>query len=213
MDNNMDLMNQFSRATILLHRYQHHNRKEQGPFADPHRGQGRILALLKMQPEISQKDLSYLLDMRNQSLSELLTKLEKAGYVTRTQSEKDRRVMDIRLTNEGKEAANQAEQGKQDSGQIFDCLDEVERKNLSEYLARIITELEKQLGGEIEFPDAWGPRGTMPEMIQHLRERGYPFEGFDRRGFFSDRPVTLPAPPAPPKGHGDGRRPEDSGDE
>lgn len=212
MENNTDLMEQFSRATILLHRYQHHSRKEQGPFADPHRGQGRILALLKMQPEISQKDLSYLLDMRNQSLSELLTKLEKAGFITRTQSETDRRVMDIRLTKEGEEAANQAEEGKQDSGQIFDCLDEVERKNLSEYLARIITELEKQMGGKIDFPDAWGPRGTMPEMIQHLRESGYPFDGFDRRGFFGGRPVT-PPPPAPPKGHGNGRRQDDSDDE
>jgi DNA-binding MarR family transcriptional regulator len=125
-----------------------------------------------MQPEISQKDISYLLDMRNQSLSELLTKLEKAGLINRTQSETDRRVMNIKLTKEGEDAANQAEQGKQDYGQIFDCLGEEERKNLSEYLARIITELEKQMGGETDFPEAWGPRGMMPVLMQRLRESG-----------------------------------------
>lgn len=209
MENNTNLTEQFSRAMMLLHRYQHHSRKEQGPFADPHRGQGRILALLKMQPEISQKDMSYLLDMRNQSLSELLTKLEKAGFITRTQSETDRRVLDIRLTKEGEEAANQAEQGKQDSGQIFDCLNEEERKNLSEYLARIITQLKKQMGGEIDFPDAWGPRGSMPEMMQRLRESGGWMPGMM---FFGNKQRT-PPPPAPPKGHGVGLSPDDSDDE
>jgi len=83
MSENNILMEQFSRAAMLLHRYTHHSRRTQGPFEDPHRGQGRILALLKVKPEISQRELSYLLDIRNQSLSELLTKLEKAGYISR----------------------------------------------------------------------------------------------------------------------------------
>ena len=47
------------------------------PYGDSRRGQGRVLAILKMQPEISQKELLYLLDMRPQSLGELLSKLEK----------------------------------------------------------------------------------------------------------------------------------------
>ena len=142
-----------------------------GSFSDPHRGQGRVLALLKMQPEISQKDIAFLLDMKNQSLSELLTKLEKSGFITRMQSEADRRVMKIKLTKEGKNAAQQAEQDKQDCSQIFDCLGEDERKNLSEYLARIIAELEKQMGGEPDA-EAWGPRNMMTEMIQTLKESG-----------------------------------------
>lgn len=169
MDNDTDLLEQFSRAMILFHRYQHYSRKELGQFSDPHRGQGRVLALLKMQPEISQKDIAFLLDMKNQSLSELLTKLEKSGFITRIQSETDRRVMNIKLTEEGKDAARQAEQDKQDCSQIFDCLGEDERKNLSEYLARIIAELEKQMGGEPDA-EAWGPRSMMTEMMQRLRE-------------------------------------------
>lgn len=34
-----------------------------------HIGQGRVLAILKLKPEISQRDLSYLLDMSKQSLA------------------------------------------------------------------------------------------------------------------------------------------------
>ncbi|OAA84836.1 MarR family transcriptional regulator [Clostridium ljungdahlii] len=196
-ENNNTLMELFSKAGMLLFRYQHHGGREQGAFVNPHRGQGRILVMLKMQPEISQKDLSYLLDMRNQSLSELLTKLEKAGFITRTQSETDRRVMDIKLTDEGKAAAEQAEQQKEDTDQLFEILSEEERKNLSDYLSRIIAELEKLTGGEPDF--AMTPEmlehlrihGVTPEMQEHLKTHGITPEmieqmrarGFDRRVF------------------------------
>lgn len=185
-ENNNTLMEQFYKAGMLF-RYQHRGGRAQGPFANPHYGQGRILAILKMQPEISQKDLSYLLDMRNQSLSELLTKLEKAGFITRTQSEADRRVMNIKLTEEGRAAAEQAEQGKEDTDQIFEVLSEEERKNLSDYLSRIIAELEKQAEGEPDFTDMFGSDFEMtPEMLEHLRTRGMTPEMIEQmraRGF------------------------------
>jgi len=185
-ENNNTLMEQFNKVGMLLLRYQHHVGTDQGPFANPHRGQGRILAILKMQPEISQKDLSYLLDMRNQSLSELLTKLEKAGFITRTQSEIDRRVMNIKLTEEGKAAADQAEQQKEDTDQIFEVLSEDERKNLSDYLSRFIAELEKQTRGEPDFEmtpemmEHLKAHGMSPEMIEQMRARGFGRGGFGR---------------------------------
>lgn len=175
---------------MLLHRYHHHGFKEQRSFANPHRGQGRVLALLKMQPEISQKELTYLLDMRNQSLSELLSKLEKAGYITRSQSETDRRVVDLKLTDAGREAASQLEQQKEGIDQIFECLNEEEQKNLSDYLERLIAELEKQ-SGEGDFFGNMHPehverrkaRGMAPEMAQS-RRRGHGGAGgrFEGRG-------------------------------
>jgi len=191
-ENNNTLMEQFNKVGMLLLRYQHHGGRKQGPFVNPHRGQGRILAILKMQPEISQKDLSYLLDIRNQSLSELLTKLEKSGFITRTQSEIDRRVMDIELTEEGKVAAEQAEQQNEDTDQIFEILSEEERRNLSDYLNRFIAELEKQTEGEPSFANMFSPDFEMPpEMMEHLKSHGMTSEmieqmrarGFDRGGF------------------------------
>lgn len=76
---------------------------ERGPMADPTRGQGRIIAILKMQDSISTKDLSYLLDIRISSLNELLSKMEKADYIKREPSESDKRVMLVKLTEKGKD--------------------------------------------------------------------------------------------------------------
>lgn len=91
---------------MLLHRYQTEAYKENGPLGSPYKGQGRILAILKLKPEISHKELSYLLGISTQSMSELLRKLESKGYVKRVPSEQDRRSMNIILTEEGKKQWN-----------------------------------------------------------------------------------------------------------
>jgi len=145
-----ELIERFTRLGALFHRYHLHRFKTHGPFVNPHRGQGRVLSILKMQPEISQKDLSYLLDMSKQSLAELLGKLEKSGYVTRTQSEQDRRAYLIKLTDEGRENLSETVEADEtddmrEIGKGFDCLNEEEQQNLSEYLERIIAEMEKQM--------------------------------------------------------------------
>ena len=102
--NAKELFEKLMRLQWLIQRQRLQNRGTRGPFADPTRGQGRVLAILKMQPEISTKDLSYLLDIRQQSLSELLGKLEKAGYITRRPRESDKRVMMVKLTDKGRDA-------------------------------------------------------------------------------------------------------------
>jgi len=116
-------------------------------FMNPHRGQGRILAILKLQPEIGQRELGYLLDMSKQALAELLGKLEKSGYITRTQSEKDRRSYIIKLTDAGRDALPDDSFITDDNREktaFFDCLNDEEQNNLNGYLGRIITELEKK---------------------------------------------------------------------
>ncbi len=180
MDSKINLMEQFSRVTMLFHRFSHHIRNENETFTDPNRGQGRILTLLKTQPKISQKEISNHLDMSNQALSQLLTKLEKSGHISRTQSETDRRVMNIELTQTGMEAAMQAELSKQDSDEIFNCLSDVEKNNLSEYLSKIIAELEKQLGENSGLDDLWdafrnamGPNGEVPPKMLEMMEQHY----------------------------------------
>ena len=50
----------------LMKRRQMFSQAESGTFADSTRGQGRILAMLKIQPEIATKDLAYLLGIRQQ---------------------------------------------------------------------------------------------------------------------------------------------------
>ncbi len=199
-----ELSEQFVRIGWLLHRHHHRNHRAHGPSGDATRGQGRVLSLLKLKPEITQKELSYLLEMRSQSLGEMLGKLERSGYITRTPSEADRRVMDIRLTEEGVQATNQAENQPTDYDAVFACLTEDEQKTLGDYLNRIMKTLAQQLAdepaehhghghhehhghehGRCGFGER-GERGAFPQRpgFDERGERGaFPQRpGFDERG-------------------------------
>lgn len=161
---NIDLTEQFVRICRLLHMNHHRSHQSHGPMGDPHRGQGRVLALLKMQPEISQKELSYLLDIRPQSLGELLAKLERGGFITRTPSEADNRVMNIRLTEEGEAAV---ERHGDDVPDLFEDLNAEEREALSGYLERVVEGMERRLGGDL--PDEVRRHGHHHERHGHDR--------------------------------------------
>lgn len=135
----------------LMQRYRLSKHIESGPFSDPTRGQGRVLAFLRLQPEISTKDLSYLLDIRQQSLNELLNKLEKGGFVERKPSEEDRRVMIVHLTEKGKSA----EPKKSDYSDIFSGLSEEDMAAFNKYLDLVISRLEERVGSKKESMEDW----------------------------------------------------------
>ena len=147
------LMEKFFRLEMLLHRGQIANLRAYGPFGNPIRGQGRGLTILKMQPTISQKQLSYLLDMRQQSLSELLAKLEKNGLIERTPSEEDRRAVIIKLTDEGREAAEGADASAPDPDKPFDCLSAEEQALFSALLDKLL----EALGDRADARPFFGP--------------------------------------------------------
>lgn len=181
-----DLMELFTRADALLHRYQGAYFRNFGPFSSPHKGQGRVLSLLKLQPEITQKELGYLLDMRNQSLGELLGKLERNGYITRTPSEKDRRVMNIRLTDDGSKAAEELGGKQDDVNQIFFCLSDEEQAMLSDYLERLINALEKTFE-EMGIPEHdHGHHGNRPLDHPHGHPHNHPYD--QQQGHPHDHP-------------------------
>jgi len=154
MENNeQDLIQKFYQLMWLLRRSMMGHLRDRGPMGAPYQGQGRILSMLKIKPEISQKELAHILNIRSQSLGELLAKLERSGYITRTPSEVDRRVMDVRLTESGKAVSEQdVESEHQES--FLDCLNEEEQTTLSDYLERLIKNLQEQLvdDGSERFP-------------------------------------------------------------
>ena len=169
---------------LLRRRHMLHHRGR-SPLAAPHQGQGRVLALLKLKPELSQKELSSILDIRSQSLGELLTKLERQGLITRTASAEDRRSMNVALTEAGRTASEQQEDGPDLAG-VLDCLNEEEQTNLASYLQRLIAAFEAELGPV----GPWAREGFGPPS-------GDP--GFGRHGF------GLPGFPGHGWGHGPGR--------
>lgn len=175
MKNPEELFEKITRLQWLLQRLRLKNRGAHGPSSDPTRGQGRVLALLKLQPEISTKALSYLLDIRQQSLSELLGKLERAGYITRSPLESDRRVMTVKLTDKGKAA----HQESPDFSNLSDCLTPEEQALLSDFLDRITRKVETALSIDCS-PEAeqWMERnrshmsGEAFEQLTAMRGRG-----------------------------------------
>ena len=177
-----------------------------GPRGNPARGQGRVLALLKMKEEIPQRELCYLLDMRQQSLSELLGKLEQKGYILRKSSETDRRAVTVSLTDKGKEVAESLPDTDKDD--IFSVLTEEEQQQLVGYLNRIGNEIDKKLKemGIDPCGYGWGPADWNGRGHHHPHRRGGShggnpgggpgdFGGPEGRGGFTK--------PRPPKGPGD----------
>lgn len=68
---------------------------------DPQQGQGRILLALRRMNAVTQKELGLILDIRPQSLGELLHKLEANGYITRRRSPTDKRALVVEITEKG----------------------------------------------------------------------------------------------------------------
>ena len=146
-EQNRELIELFFKLNKMMMRYQFINFKNHGPYGNPERGQGRVLSILKMKPEITQKELAYILDMRNQSLGELLTKLEDKELVTREHSQSDKRVMIVKITERGKETADSVKDMGNEIEKLFGCLEKDEQENLKNYLTKIIE------GAEDIMPD------------------------------------------------------------
>ena len=129
---------------------------------DPTRGQGRVLTLLKNQSDMTTKDLAYILGIRQQSLNDLIKKLEKSGLAERVPSEKDKRVLIVRLTEKGKKYQTE----EQDHSGMFADFSEEELEQFSEYLSRMIATLSNDYGSPFD-EDAyrWAEdlRGRMSE--------------------------------------------------
>ncbi len=101
-------------------------------------GQGRILAILARRGQMTQRELMEIVDVRSGSLSEVLGKLETAGYITRRPNEADHRSADILLTQEGREAAETviAQRAERRAGQ-FACLNEGEKAQFNALLEKL----------------------------------------------------------------------------
>ncbi len=140
---------QMERLQTLMHRIVFHKYVSEGkPTRNPYRGQGRVLAALNAEPEISQKDLTKQLGMSKQSLAELLGKLEKNGLIRRTPSEVDRRSVIVRLLPAGRDAACELGDFACDVEYIFDCLSAEEQAQFGGYLERIMERCAESFPGE-----------------------------------------------------------------
>lgn len=139
MDIYKEVYEKLSTLQWLLQRYKKENFQKNDIFVDKSSGQGRVLAILKMQSDITTKDLSYISGIRQQSLNELLKKLEKNGYVERMPSKEDGRVFLVRLTDKGKNIPDTIH----DYSTLFKDLNKEELASFSVILDKVIASLEE----------------------------------------------------------------------
>ena len=142
------LINTFLDTNHLMHTYNMLWYRKNFGGIDPRQGQGRILSALRRMNQVSQKELAFILDIRPQSLGELLQKLESNGYVTRYRSPEDRRSLIVELTVKGEMFQLQ----RPDYTDLFVGLTREERKILKSSLEKISVRLQEMIKRENEKP-------------------------------------------------------------
>ena len=100
--------------------------------------QKKILILLNEVGKITQKKLTKKLHVKSEFSSEILSKMEDSGLIKRTDSKKDKRSMDIKLTKEGKkEAVLAGAQMASLHSEMFSCLNITEKEQFLSILEKL----------------------------------------------------------------------------
>lgn len=109
------------------------------------RGRGSIMPLLAQKPGITQKELAEILGVQSASVSEVLRKLERKGFVKREKAEQDRRSVRVTLTEAGWEHLNRPES---DLSEAFQALTAEEQAQLTELLQKLLRDWEQRYPAE-----------------------------------------------------------------
>ena len=139
--NNQLLFHKFIMINEILDR---RNKKQNPEMKSITKGQGRLIILLKRKDKISTKALSEILNISVTSLNETLNKLEQQNFIRKVPSPKDKRVLLVELTEEGRAI----EFKNHEDIDIFDTLSKEEKENLNEYLNRLTITLHKKFKEE-----------------------------------------------------------------
>ena len=139
--NNKLLFHKFIMINEILDK---RNKKQNPEMKSISKGQGRLIGFLKRKDGFSTKELSEILNISVTSLNETLNKLEQQNFIRKVPSPKDKRVLLVELTEEGRsiEFKNHADID------IFDTLSEEEKENLNEYLNRLTMALHNKFKEE-----------------------------------------------------------------
>ncbi|MDR0906809.1 MAG: MarR family winged helix-turn-helix transcriptional regulator [Oscillospiraceae bacterium] len=162
-------------------------------------GQNYVLSLLAEAP-LSQKELLEKLGVRAGSLSELLSKLENAGYITRSKDENDSRVVNIEITEAGRTvAAEHGHHRTEVADNLFAALSDEEKATLISLLEKLHNawKSEREAGDAERRERGQGRRGFGGGF-----PAGHGFGGF--RGGFEKAPPDEGDKPAEHGHHGHG---------
>ncbi len=106
--------------------------------------QGRILFVLWSKDEIPISELARRTMLSKSTLTSMLDRLEKAGYLTRIRSREDRRIILIKRTEKDKNLETIYAQVSDEMANLFyDGFASAEIDNFENYLKRILANLAK----------------------------------------------------------------------
>jgi len=101
--------------------------------------QNRILLILKNEGPMKQRELMERMNIQAGSLSEIIAKVEAAGYLERTRSEGDKRNLELTLTDAGRERAEIFEQEREQvAHDMFTVLDDTKKEELFDILGVLL---------------------------------------------------------------------------
>ena len=117
--------------------------------------QMRALSLFNEAEVVTISDISRSLGMSLQSATNLVRRLELAGYLERSKNKKDKRVSEVRLTTKGKQRLTFFRKGELGTIQrLLDGLDPFEGKVLNEALTNASLLFEKAIIESGQEPDS-----------------------------------------------------------
>lgn len=163
----------YHKLNLISQMIEHKSKMKQDEINNISRGQGRILSILQIKDGFSSKDLAILLDVSVSSVNYLLNKLEKSGYIIKVPSRKDKRVLIVNLTEKGKNYEIKPSVGYD----IFDCLDDDQRKKMNECFNMVIYELRKLILMENpeKYDEKYKRRGELLRDLLARHENPYWF--------------------------------------
>lgn len=149
--NQLYLYNALSRLSRQIHRMEHKMAHDDIAGRQKiHRGQTRLLSLIAQNNGASQRDLAEEMDVRPSSMTEMLLKIEQAGFIIRKQDERDQRVMRIFLTETGEKAVVQSSAATLDlTTRMFNCLTSEEQTQLLALIEKISASMENIVGPDV----------------------------------------------------------------
>ena len=112
-----------------------------------HRGQPPLILALSHQDGRTHSDLAELMEVTPATISNMVKRMEKAGFVTRRQDAKDERVKRVWLTDFGRSKVDDLQETMQEMEQItFKDFSAEESAQLSRLLQKVIGNLAGALG-------------------------------------------------------------------
>lgn len=118
------------------------------------RGQGQLLNILLKQETATQTELAEMMRVRPASVGELVYKLERKGYVERSQNAADKRRIDVALTALGRNKALEIADSRLHLAEdVFSGLSIAEQEQFASLLDKFVATLEAHHNRDSLLPD------------------------------------------------------------